>query len=170
MAQNQSIGLFKDELLEKLNLAGVVEIMRGDAVDQPHRCGAAWRPWLFESRLRERNHNLAQLMVHVIEQRELGFPLPRQFGARGPSHRPFKKVGPGKRERSALLAREAAPDDVLPVGAVDHELPDIVAARLGPSRDVSHRQSAQAAPKIRAVPGLAVVRAIDDGEDDSGSR
>ena len=109
-------------------------------------------------------------MVHVIEQREIVFPLARQFGARCAAQWPFKEVGSGKRERSALLAREAAPDDVLPVRAVDDELPDIVAAPLRPSRGVIHSESAQAAPEIRAVPGLAVVRAVDDGQGETYAR
>src|SRR5450759_4427179 len=99
------------ELFQELDLARMVKVVRGHARDHGLRRPAP--DTRGERALRQILHDLAERAVLALEEGLRGGDLSRGGpGGRG------KKVRACKRERSALLAREPPPHDVLPVRGV----------------------------------------------------
>src|SRR5437868_5290184 len=76
-----------------------------------------------------------------------------------------KPVAAFARKRSALLAGELAPHRVFPIRAVHRELPYVVAVgRRTPERRL-RCHAAQRSAQVSAVPGFALVRVIENPEE-----
>lgn len=90
--------------------------------------------------------------VHRFEQLEIGIPCRcRSFD------RTSKPIASAQRKRSPFLAGQPAADGVLPVCAMNDDLPDVMPVRCRPPTDPVERQSAYRAAKVRSVPCLTAV-------------
>jgi len=103
---------------------------------------------------------LAKPPVLLVQQGEIRAPRSFGSGASGRANQLLPFVG----ERPALLSGQAAPVGVLPVRDVHRKLPDVVAIAPGRQAAPRPRRAAQRPPQVRAVPGLPLVRLIDDPE------
>src|SRR5208282_2144764 len=151
------------EPLEQLNLAGMIDVVKGDAQD-----GVKGGPFGALDRSVEMRHwNLrdrsAQGFVQFVEQRKRLLPL-RGPGGPEASGRRGEPVGAFVRKASTLAAGEALPHGVFPVGGVEHFFPDVVAARGGPPSGLRGSQPAEAAAEVGAVPGVMVEGLVQSAE------
>jgi YD repeat-containing protein len=147
--------------LEELDLARVVEVVGGHAGDHGEvRRFRAGRDAVELARV-ERGEHGAERPVHLVEQREVRLPA-AGVGLRG-AREPVRAL---VREAPALLACQAAPRGVLPVGGVDGELVDVVPSRCRAPRRLGGRHAPDRGLQVRAVPRRVVVRPVDHVQQD----
>src|SRR5687767_4727122 len=144
------------QLFQQLDLARVIQIVRGDTRKNEFITDLAPLRRSCEIARRETLDALAQHPVHLIEQLNIRSPflLRRGLWTREP-------VGSLERERAARLSREAPRHGVLPVCGVNNELPDVVAALRGAPRRLLQGKSTNRAAEIGTVPRSVVVSLIN---------
>ena len=100
----------------------------------------------------------AHRAVCIDEQLHIAAPGGRRCLARR------EPVGACERKSAALFAKNPAADRVLPIGRVEHVLPDVVAIGMRAPQRLSVRQPADRAAEVGTVPRLAVEALIDNAE------
>src|SRR6266850_1523837 len=150
------------ESLQQLYLSSVIEIVRGDAV-HVLRVGPGGPPPLdVQPCHREAGDDRPEQPVLLLQQADVAPPRGRV--GLGRERRP---VAPGAREFESGIARQAAAHDVLPVGCVQHDFPDVVASARWPPQRLARQESPDRSPQGRAVPGSAIERLVEDVEQQS---
>src|SRR6185312_6036677 len=105
-----------------------------------------------------------EVAVHGAENPQVVLPGP--LG--GVLSRADEPVAARHREpRLPLLPRvaQAAQNDVLPIGRVNGQLPDIVPLGAGPPRRLLRREAAKRTPQVGAVPGLALIGLLQGAQE-----
>ncbi len=96
--------------------------MRRDAADQTVDADGSSGSQLSQPRRRKAGNGRAEEMVFVGKQPEIALPsFAREV------IKPRKPVAPLQRERTALKPKDAAAHRIFPVGAMNFQLPDVVA-------------------------------------------
>ena len=80
------------------------------------------------------------------------------------------QLAAGKGKAPACRPGEAAPDDVLPVGGVQRELPDAVPSGAWAPRGLTRRETADRSLEVRPVPRRAIERFVNLRQQRSGIR
>src|SRR5689334_11322696 len=145
------------QTFQQLDLACVVEVMRGNAGDERLRsrpAGPGQRP--LQRPYIERRHDAPQRAVHFAEHRDVSLP-----GIEARVLRTRKPVRADLGEGSALRTGQSTPRHVLPVRSVHDDLPDVVTTRSGPPRRLSGSDASERPAQVRPVPRDVVVRGID---------
>ena len=88
------------------------------------------------------------------EDADIGLPI-RLTEMRGGA---LEEVAPGKDERAALLARDAASYYVLPISSVKCQFPNIVTAWSRTPRRLGRRHATNRAGQVRTMPRFLVER------------
>jgi hypothetical protein len=146
--------------LDELDLAGVVDVVQGDAADEHIvRDLAAWRE-VGQAAGVEVGDGCAELVVLGLQQAEV--VLPDLVVERGVDGEP---VAAGEGEAAAGLVQQPAADGVFPVGAVEDDFSDVVPTGGGTADGIGGGEAAETAAEIGAVPGLAVVGFVEEGEE-----
>ena len=135
----------------------MVDVVRGDSPREPGGAVTALRRTAAQGGGLEAGDGASEAPVLFVQQSDVVAPLPAVRG-------PLEPVAPLGRERASSGRREPPPDGVLPVGRVHDELPDVVAAGSGPPRDTALGKASDRASQVRAMPGLPVVRLVDERE------
>ena len=142
---------FLHEAAEETDLAGVVDVVKGDAIDAAHDSASS-------RTLRGFAHGRSERAVLAFEQFAIGAPRAfRRFSCCGA----LEKVAALERERSPFSAFDLAAHSVLPVSGVKGQLPNVVRAWSGPPSGLCRGDAANGLAKIRPVPRLFFVRFVD---------
>ena len=141
---------------EQPDLPGMIDVVGGDAADHPNGIPPVGVGPQLPGR--EGSDDGAQLLVLALEDCAVLFPI--LVG----SPRPHEPVAARERERAPTVAGEPPPNDVLPVGAVQRQLPGVVPVGRRPPRRLVHRHAAQRPPQRRAVPRLSIKRLVEARE------
>src|SRR5450759_4627921 len=150
--------LSRREFSKQLDLSRVVEIVRGRARD--HGLAGPAPEARGEGVLGQFLHELAERAVLALEKGPCRIDL-----LRGRTRRSEEEIRAGERERSALLAREPPPHDILPVRRVESEVVDGVAVGAGPEERDRGREAPERALEVRPVPRAAVVCPVQSREE-----
>lgn len=149
------------EALHELDLPRVVEIVRRRAHHQRQVVESPSTASTGEGVLGQRGHGVPQRVVHVEEQPHIAPPLRHAgTGRRGPD----EPVRARQRKRAALFAQESTPHDVLPVGRVHHQLPDVVPPWLWAPGRIGGAEAADRSAQVRTVPRPVVERFVQHAE------
>src|SRR2546425_1715108 len=137
----------------------MIQIVRSDAIDMLRVCPAGPPAPGVEPRRRKASNDRPEQPMLLSEECDVAPPRGRLRlrGERGP-------VAPGAREFEPGIARQAAAHDVLPVGRVQHDLPDVVAALARAPQRFARLEAADGSPQRGAVPRLAIERLVEDVE------
>jgi hypothetical protein len=148
--------------LDELDLSCVVHVVRGDAEDGCTIVVLAAARKSLQVRSREIFNHFYQLSVCILDEFDV---CPPSILDRLPIGT-LKPVTPLQRERAALLACDAPPNDVLPVRAVHDDLPDVVSARCESPSGFHCTHATDRSAEVRAMPGFLVKCFLDRVEED----
>src|SRR6476646_10032459 len=108
--------------LQKLNLSGVVQVMRRNTRNETEIAVCATGRRSVQFFRRQLSNYRPHRPVHLFQQMDIGLPV--RFTD---FFRPTEPVGTSQRKRTTSFSGEAPANDIFPVSRVDHNLPDIVA-------------------------------------------
>src|SRR2546429_6100127 len=144
---------------QQLYLPRVIQVVRGDAV-HVLRIGPGGPPSPgAEPCRREARDDGPEQPVLLLEERDVAPPR----GGVG-LRRERWPVAPGAREFELGVAHQSAAHDVLPIGRVQHDLPDVVAAAARAPQRLPRREAADGPPQRGAVPRFAIEGLVEDVE------
>ena len=144
------------ESFEQLDLTGVIEVVRGHARHQRTLRQLACGEFAIEIAESEFSNGSPKRAVHLLEPRDVR--TPRMECGLLRTGEPVRAL---ERKRSAGRRRQTTPRDVLPVGRVHDQLPDVVTPSTGPPRRLAQRYASNRTSEVRAVPRHAVVGRVD---------
>ena len=152
----QRLVQFFQESFNQLNLTGMIDVVEGDAGNQPAHGGLASTSGMIQVFWPKCRNDFSQFLMLRFEKRHI---CPPCFFA--PIDWPIEPITPSHCKGATFFANQSPSDRVFPIGGMDHDFPDVMTPAPRSEGRFTGRDTSNRATKVGPVPCRPFVSLIE---------